>query len=492
MKRKQEFELEKVATRKLDAELNVDSTTVDAQVTAEMNADSAKVTAEVNADSAQVAAEISTQVIADSTELNAENIVDSTELQVIADSAEMNNESATKSTKSTAECPSTVTTTTIVDSDTVIETIQGVEEVVTTQGVQVVANPDKKIMWGNIGLHSKKDVIKYLNSIDLEHLKVKTAPKWDYCFIQFENEEQVLEGIKRLNGIEYKGKITYTTIPKPRQQSQQSNIVVDSSKDPQEQIADQVTPWWQIPYNEQLEKKNELVLKMLKIFEKRLSQYFPRKIKKKPTAIIKNQSYQERIKNMPSEVRALEQLAWIKEAKKECFGKICNIDSIVGSPVTLGYRNKVEFSFGKDLNGNIACGFLLGMYKQGVTTVLNPSFCKNVPEKAKLIANLLEEYCRESQIEVYDRELKTGFFRCCMVRILQSDQIMLLLQVQPLENIDIEVEKKKFVEFITTKIKIDSLFWQESSDKFNGITEDMPTQLLYGNPYITEKLMGQE
>ena len=347
-----------------------------------------------------------------------------------------------------------------------------------------------KVMWGNIGLHSKKDVMKYLDSIDLQYFRIKTAPKWDYCFIQFKQKEDLETAIEKLNELaEYKGRKTFTTIPKIRQQP--SRQIEMSDKTPEEQIADQVTPWWNIPYDEQLLKKNEIVHKLIKQLERKLLNYIPRKIKQKPGPIIEGQSYDERIKKMTSDLRALEQLSWIKVKKLECEGMMCNIENIKGSPVTDGYRNKVEFSFGKDLMGNNACGFLLGMYKEGVTTVLNPSFCKNVPDKAKDIANILEEYVNQSNLEVYNRELKTGFFRCALVRILQSGEIMLLLQVQP-SNVDVELEKTRFQDFINTKIKVNSLYWQESTDMFNGITEDMPMTLLQGTPYITEKLSGQE
>ena len=353
---------------------------------------------------------------------------------------------------------------------------------------------ENRLMWGNIGLHSKKDVIKFLDSISLVYFRVKTAPKWDYCFIQFKCEEECLDALAKLDGLEYKGKTTYATIPKPRQQYAQRDIQAEANgKTPEEQIADQVTPWWQIPYSEQLEKKNEIVHKLVKQLEKKLLHYIPRKIKRKPSCIVPGESYDDRIKNMSSDCRAIEQLSWIKEVKKggETEGMICGVEKINGSPVTEGYRNKVEFSFGRDLEGNKSCGFLLGMFREGVTTVLNPSTCKNVPEKAKEIANILQEYAQKSELDVYDRESKQGFFRTCLARILQSGEIMLLLQVQP-TGVDIQKEQKKFLAFINGKIKVDSLYWQESTDKFNGISEDFPMTLLQGEPFVTERMRGQQ
>lgn len=63
---------------------------------------------------------------------------------------------------------------------------------------------------------------------------------------------------------------------------------------------------------------------------------------------------------------------------------------IIASPFTEGYRTKCEFSIGTDLDGRPSVGFLLGLYKDGITAVLSPQDCLHVGEKAKRIAGAMQ------------------------------------------------------------------------------------------------------
>lgn len=62
----------------------------------------------------------------------------------------------------------------------------------------------------------------------------------------------------------------------------------------------------------------------------------------------------------------------------------------IQSPLTEGYRTKCEFTIGKNLKGEKTVGFLLGQYRDGVTSVLDPQECLHVSEKAKEIAKAME------------------------------------------------------------------------------------------------------
>ena len=66
-------------------------------------------------------------------------------------------------------------------------------------------------------------------------------------------------------------------------------------------------------------------------------------------------------------------------------GLICPIDEVVKSPVLTHYRNKCEFTIGHDFDGKRTIGFLLGLYREGVTVVLGVEECVHIPEKAKAV-----------------------------------------------------------------------------------------------------------
>jgi tRNA (uracil-5-)-methyltransferase len=68
----------------------------------------------------------------------------------------------------------------------------------------------------------------------------------------------------------------------------------------------------------------------------------------------------------------------------------CEFLPPIKSPVLTGYRTKCEFTIGKDLEGQSTVGFLLGLYRDGITTVLEPSECLHVSETGKRVAKAME------------------------------------------------------------------------------------------------------
>lgn len=70
----------------------------------------------------------------------------------------------------------------------------------------------------------------------------------------------------------------------------------------------------------------------------------------------------------------------------------CEILDTIQSPAVNGYRTKCEFTIGKNLEGKETVGFLLGLYRDGITAVLSSDECLHVPEKAKEIARTMEVF----------------------------------------------------------------------------------------------------
>lgn len=62
----------------------------------------------------------------------------------------------------------------------------------------------------------------------------------------------------------------------------------------------------------------------------------------------------------------------------------------IASPITRGYRTKCEFTIGKNPDGEPTVGFLLGLYRHGITSVHSPEDCLHVPDISKRIAKAME------------------------------------------------------------------------------------------------------
>ncbi|KAJ3272232.1 tRNA methyltransferase 2 [Terramyces sp. JEL0728] len=357
-----------------------------------------------------------------------------------------------------------------------------------------------KLKLGGLGRHAyKKDVLKILENNQVKYTKIKIAPKWTYAVISFENNNDYSVAKEKLDGIDYKGKKLFTKENVVQQREAPApKEFVDDGRSPEERIADQVTPLWKVPYQEQLQSKKDEFKKTLTNYAKALAKFFPKKnYKAQPPPVDESVSPLERIKSMTTEQRALEQLDWLNEARKEHEGMPCKLLDTIASPETEGYRTKCEFTFGRDMEGNKTCGFLLGLYKNGITTVLNPNTCLNVSVKAKDIANILEKYVQLSHHDVYDRVAKSGVYRLALVRTLASGQCLVMVQLKTnaLDQETVAKEKQAIKEallgeFKAKAISLDSLLIQEYNDDFNGIKEEVPMEVLHGTKFVTEQLLG--
>ncbi|KAJ3030516.1 UNVERIFIED_CONTAM: tRNA methyltransferase 2 [Siphonaria sp. JEL0065] len=254
-----------------------------------------------------------------------------------------------------------------------------------------------------------------------------------------------------------------------RKRSRDNAPEKEDNRTPQEKINDQVTPLWRKSYEEQIAMKSNRFANGLGILKKNLLGF----LNKRDVAEDKK-----------------EDLRYLTKLKRG--DRICPLEDVVHSPVIDDYRTKCEFTIGFDLDGNKAVGFLLGLYKEGVTTVLPPTDCKNVPSAAKFVAAKLQEFIQASELSVYDRVTKEGFWRLVQVRSHTTGDVMVIVQVNPL---NVPADQKKAVldslsnMFKETK-KVTTFLVQESSEKHNGFVESAPMTVLFGDGVIYEELLG--
>lgn len=164
----------------------------------------------------------------------------------------------------------------------------------------------------------------------------------------------------------------------------------DDSRTPTEKLNDQVTPLWRKTYPEQLEKKFKAVKGVLEEGKRKLNVYL--KDSKDPG-----------------------DYSWMNEQST-----FCPMVEITPSPVEKHYRNKCEFSIGQGPDGQIAVGFLLGLYKDGITGVMDASECLHVPALSLRITQLFKEYVRQSSLPYYNRHERAGFWKLLVVRTTQA------------------------------------------------------------------------
>ena len=207
--------------------------------------------------------------------------------------------------------------------------------------------------------------------------------------------------------------------------------------------------------------------------------------------------------NIPYE----EQLKIKEEQVKESLNKILKIQPdltflpIQGSPTVNGYRNKVEFSFGKYLSKkyDVEQHFNVGFHKQGeFSKIEDMEGCPLIDEMQNEVYRAVKKFCKTLGLPVYDQMRQEGFFRHILIRKTHfANEMMLLLSFNPHyfdsnEKLDkaekLELIKELLISLTEKYSEIKSIYFSHNPNKADVCIGDL--ELIYGKGSITESLLG--
>ncbi|XP_072533059.1 tRNA (uracil-5-)-methyltransferase homolog B [Salminus brasiliensis] len=226
----------------------------------------------------------------------------------------------------------------------------------------------------------------------------------------------------------------------------------------EERLADAVTPLWRMSYEEQLQWKQEQQHKILL--------------------------------QMTNEVL---QGSSITSNKGELHFPLL---PIIPSPVRDGYRNKSTFSVNRGVDGNPkTVGFYVGTGKGGNIVCVHADHLCNMPAKHKLVGRCYEDFIRVSKLKPCILFDDGGHWREITVRTNSAGSTMAIVYFHPqnLSPEEINVHKTAVMKYFTegpgAVCQLDSLYFQENT-KTRCSNEESPYQLLHGEPYIYEEILG--
>eukprot|EP00128_Syssomonas_multiformis_P007275 Colp12_sorted_trinity150504_noHs@33883 len=332
-----------------------------------------------------------------------------------------------------------------------------------------------KVAIHNMPLHvGPGDTKKFIKKLGLDAVKVKKINKWNYGFVTFRSEEAVQHAMETLQGAKFKGCVLRVSraaavqdpyLKRKREEGdagegkegsgkKAKTEAEQDSRSPEERLQDAVTPLWRLEYSAQLESK---AAGMRTVLDK-----------------------------VKGELRKL-----------GAPDAICEFEKMHPSPTTEGYRNKCEFSLGPGVDGLPTVGFMLGMYKDGVVTVGDPSVCRHVSAETKAVVAVFQEHIRQGDLPIFDRVTHKGFWRLLTVRESQGGEVMAIVQVNPQgvaeERLKVEREAlvRRFAEAEEVgRVKVTSLMWQEHAGRHTGMPSDVAVTSLVGPEAMTETLLG--
>ena len=113
-------------------------------------------------------------------------------------------------------------------------------------------------------------------------------------------------------------------------------------------------------------------------------------------------------------------------------------DGIYASPNVLGYRNKMEFSFGDEYKGG---PLALGLHRKGsVHDVVNATDCAIIHEDYSKVMSLVCSFFAEREIPHYNKNTHTGVLRHLLVRRSETTGEMIVALVTSSQGVVSEKE----------------------------------------------------
>lgn len=185
------------------------------------------------------------------------------------------------------------------------------------------------------------------------------------------------------------------------------------------------------------------------------------------------------------------QLALKKKQVKEIIDKAdigeYEYLDIVSSPVTEGYRNKMEYSFGDtEKDGPLA----LGLHQKGRFYEIEiTENCNIVDSDFREVLMATLNYFREKKTPYYNKRQHAGVLRHLVVRKAINGGEMLVNLVTSSQG---EINSQEFVELLTSlelKAELKGII-HTVNDSLADVVQSDETRMLYGSDIITEELLG--
>ncbi|XP_029019600.1 tRNA (uracil-5-)-methyltransferase homolog A [Betta splendens] len=331
------------------------------------------------------------------------------------------------------------------------------------------------------------DLKKFLIKHNLSPRKVKLFGKQTFAFVTFMNEEERDKAMKLVHGMQWKGQVLSVRLAKPiadpilrkRRQEEGEGAAgqppskrMEGEEEEEEkplsvQIANVVTPLWNVPYEEQLKRKEEEVVGVL----------------------------QKLAKEIGNTNKAM--LPWLFAQKGKYNKMCCPLEPIRPSPTQTEYRNKCEFLISTGADGeDKTVGFRLGKYKGGSCAVVGPAESCHVSAEAKKVVSEFQTFIRTTPYSVYRPETYEGHWKQLTVRTTRTKQAMAMVFFNPqkLEEEKLDALKSSMREYFTEgegkNSGLTSLYFVREGQRTSPNPEDLPCELVAGESCIHEELLG--
>jgi len=176
-------------------------------------------------------------------------------------------------------------------------------------------------------------------------------------------------------------------------------------------------------------------------------------------------------------------------------GCCCCLDTPIGAPQESlrGWRNKCEFTIGRNEAGEIDIGFILRILSDGEQVVGSVQEVPLVPEAMQRLCHVLATYVAASPFPIYDRRetARTGVWRMLLARQNPAGELLVMVQTKTLEGEHRSEFIRCFVQKLLEEIKgIVSIYLQFNDEVTDAARPNAVTELIHGRPRLEMPMLG--
>ena len=295
---------------------------------------------------------------------------------------------------------------------------------------------------------SPADTKKFLKKHKLDPVKVKRPVKKTYAYATFRDKECRQNALNILNGLVWKKNTLRANPAKP---DKNPCARIQSRDQDNRSVREKTAPFHNIEYSEQLKIKISDIQSVLDGYKLPLSRAWPT--------------------GFPEQ------------------DLLFKISDIKPSPILKGYRNKCEFSIGKNIatNDTHCIGFVKGQFSSGNVSIEEPYECQEtcsdvMTEEVKKF----KKFIIDSEFPTYDNVANVGVWKALEVRTTNENSVMItpIVDKRHVEHDQLQKLKSSLVSFYENRKQF-SLFL-----KLVGGKEEIFH--LYGPEFMVENLCGYD
>ncbi|EDV52320.1 tRNA (uracil-5-)-methyltransferase homolog A [Drosophila erecta] len=314
---------------------------------------------------------------------------------------------------------------------------------------------------GYFGIGEFKKLLR--NTLKFDVTKIKAPTRKEFAFVCFRSQEDQQRALEILNGYKWKGKVLKAHVAKASADPLQKKRAAEdqeSERQPKKQrtAVEATCPLSHIAYEQQLKQKSEDMSALLAKYTQEL-----RKVNPRAKPHLDKFQFQE----------------------------------VLPSPTVNGYRNKNEFTVGKNSAGEVVVGFRLGCYSDGSVEVAEVADLPHLPEQAKWAARSFQDLVRKSRFLPFNPDGNVGHFRQLMVRCSSATGELMLVagiyssNLSDDEQGELKQELKSFYEELAkdAPYKCTSLYYQDVKHREAGQMIN-PVEHIWGSTHITDTIQG--